>query len=86
MSVGNSVEIMEDIIPREVESGVPEWAWDPTIQIGIIGWWRIIGHDRRTFCIIIIIDHRWFSVWFSVLRSLRIWTFSIPIWDFSNDR
>jgi len=86
ISIDNSVEIMEDIIPREVESGVPEWAWDPAIQIGIIGWRRIIGHDRRAFGIVIIIDHRWFSVGFSVLRSHRIWTFSIPIWYFSNDR
>jgi hypothetical protein len=82
MSIGNSVEIMEDIEPREVESGVPEWAWNPAIQIVIIWWWRIVGHDRRTFGIVVIIDHRWFSV----LRSRRIWTFSIPIWYFSNDR
>jgi hypothetical protein len=36
ISIGNSVEIIEDIESREVESGKPEWAGDPSIQIVII--------------------------------------------------
>jgi hypothetical protein len=39
----NSVEIMEYIEPREIESRGPEWAGDPGIQIVVIWWRRIIG-------------------------------------------
>jgi hypothetical protein len=53
----NSVEIMEYIEPREVESGAPEWVRDPGVQIIIIWWWRIIGYYRRAFGIVVIINH-----------------------------
>jgi hypothetical protein len=40
-------EIVKDIISREEESGVPEWVWNPAVQIIVILRGRIIGHNRR---------------------------------------
>jgi hypothetical protein len=78
----HSVEIMENIEPREVEPGVPEWAGDPGIHVIIIPGRRIVGHDRRAFGVVVIIDHRGCRV----LRCCRGWTFSVSLWYFSNDR
>ncbi len=77
----DSVEVVEDKISWEVETGVPEWTRDPAIHIIIVPWRWIIGDNRRAFGIIVIIDRTGFSV----LRSGRGWTFSVPLWYFSND-
>jgi hypothetical protein len=82
MDKDNSMEVMENKEPREERPGVPEWAGDPGVHVIIIRGRGIIGHHRRAFGIIVINDHRWFSV----LNSCRRWTFNVSIWDFSNDR
>jgi hypothetical protein len=82
VSMNNPMEVMEDIEPREIEPGVPEWAGDPGIHVIIIPGRRIIGHHRWAFGVIIIIDFRGLRV----LRSCRGWTFSVSLWHFSNDR
>lgn len=77
-----SMEVVENIKPREIEPRAPEWTGNPGIQIGIIGWRKIVGDDWRSFRRVVIVDH-----WrFSVLRSRGRWAFSVPVRDFSNDR
>jgi len=53
----NPVEIMEDEISGEVEPGVPKRRRDPGVHIIIIPRWRIVGDHRRTFTVIVVIDH-----------------------------
>jgi hypothetical protein len=79
--MNNPMEIMEDKEPREKVPGAPEWAWDPGVHVIIIPGWGIIGDYRRTFGIVVIFDHRGFSV----LRSFGGWTFGVSFRYFSND-
>ena len=77
----DSMEVIEDKVSREVEPGVPEWARDPAIHVIIVPWRRIIGDNRRSFGIIVIIDHTGFGIF----RSGRGRTFGVSLWYFSND-
>jgi hypothetical protein len=82
MEEDHSMKIMENIEPREVEPGVPEWAGDPGIQVIVIPGRGIIGDNRRAFSIVIIIDHGRCRV----LRSCRGRSIRVSILYFSDDR
>jgi hypothetical protein len=77
------MEIMENKEPREIKPGVPEWTGDPGIQVIIIPGRWIIGDDRRSYGIVIIIDFGGCRV----LRGCRGYAFTVffrpPL---SNDR
>jgi hypothetical protein len=51
------MKIMQDEIPAKEAPRVPERVWNPTIQIIIRIWGRIVGHYGRAFAIIIIVDN-----------------------------
>jgi hypothetical protein len=57
VSMNNPMEIMKDKEPREKVPGAPEWAGDPGVHVIIIPGRGIIGHYRRAFSIVVIIDH-----------------------------
>jgi hypothetical protein len=85
MSMNSSMEIMENKEPREIKTGVPEWAGDPGVQVIIIPGRGVIGDDRRAFGIVIIIDFGGCRV----LRGCRRRAFTVLIWPLSplsNDR
>jgi hypothetical protein len=82
ISMKTSMEIMENEEPREIKPGAPEWAGNPGVHVIVIPWRGIIGHDRRAFGIVVIIDFGGCRV----LRVCRGWTFSVFIRPLSNDR
>ena len=57
-----SVEIMQAVETRKEKSAPPKWIWDPSIQIRVVPRRGIIGDDRRTFIIVIIVYDRWFHL------------------------
>ena len=69
-----AMKIMQDEIPAKETPRVPERVWNPTIQIIIRIWGRIVGNYRRAFTIIIIVDN--FSIWVrGVITHLCIFAF-----------
>ncbi len=65
--VNGLVKIIENKKTWEEEPGAKEWIRNPSIQIRIVRRRRIIGHNRRTFIVVVIIDDRWIGV-ASVIR------------------
>ncbi len=66
------MKIVEDEISGEEEPRVPEWVWNPSVQVIIRIWRRIVGNYRRAFTIIIIVDYVW--AWIcGVTTYLCIW-------------
>jgi hypothetical protein len=51
------MKIMQDEIPAKEGSRIPERVWNPTIQIIIRIWGRIVSNYGRAFAIIIIVDN-----------------------------
>jgi hypothetical protein len=49
------VEVVQNEEPMEVEPEPPEWIGDPGVQVIIIPRRRVVGDNRRTFLIIIVI-------------------------------
>jgi hypothetical protein len=70
---GHFVKVMEDEESREEKSGIPEGIRNPSIQVEIIWWRRIVSNYRRAFPVVIIVDHRRFGV----LRGCRRWSFGV---------
>ena len=81
MHKDNSMEIMENKEPRKERPGAPERAWHPGVKVVIIPGRGIIGHHGRTLGIVVIFDHRGLSV----LRRCWRRTFSVSLWEFSDD-
>ncbi|MGB7064636.1 MAG: hypothetical protein WBF55_05750, partial [Syntrophobacteria bacterium] len=54
---GHLVEVMEDEESRERKPGIPEGIRNPSIQVEVICWWRIVSDYRRAFVVVIIVDH-----------------------------
>jgi hypothetical protein len=53
----NSVKIIKDKKSGKPETGIPERVWNPGIEVIEIRRRVIIGHNRRSGVVIIIIDH-----------------------------
>jgi hypothetical protein len=70
---GHLVEVMEDVESRERKPGIPEGIRNPSIQVEVIWWWRIISDYRRAFPVVIVVDHRRCGV----LRACRRWSFGV---------
>jgi hypothetical protein len=70
---GHLVEVMEDEESREEKSRIPERVRNPSIQVEVIWWGRIVTDYRRAFPVVIIVDHRRFGV----LRACRRWSFGV---------
>jgi hypothetical protein len=80
--MNSSMEVVENIEPRKVVAGAPEWTGHPRVEIVIVGWWKVIGNHRRSFRIVVIVEDRGFRIF----RSCGISVFSVTIRNFGNDR
>ena len=77
-----AAEIVKDKISWEEKSAAPERIRHPGVQVIIIPRRRIIGHNRRTFAVIIVINHfgigilaivgRWFALRRRFASRLRL--------------
>ncbi len=56
------MEIAEDEEAREPESRTPERIGNPGIEIHVIRRRRVVGDDRGTLVVIIIVDYGWFGI------------------------
>jgi hypothetical protein len=70
---GHFVKVMEDEESREEKPEIPEGIRNPSIQVEIICWWRIVSNYRRAFTVVIIVDHRRFGI----PRTCRRWSFGV---------
>ena len=52
-----AVKIRQHEKARKPEPGIPEWVRDPCIKVVIIPRRGIVGHDRRTLGVVIVIDY-----------------------------
>ena len=63
------IKIVQDKKSWEEEPGAPERIRNPVIQIIIVPWRRIIGYNRGSFFVVIIVDFLWLNV-FAACRGL----------------
>jgi hypothetical protein len=77
-----SVKVVEDEESREEEPGAPEWRRNPGVQVIVIPWRRIVSNHRWAFFVVIIVEHRRFSV----LRACRRLIFGILTRSIGEDR
>lgn len=77
----NSVEVMKSEESRKEETAKEEWKRNPRIEVPIIPWRRIVGDHRRTFFIVVVIDHPWTSI------LIALWRLAFSVFaSFSRDR
>ena len=73
------LEVYKDEESGEEERVEKEGGRNPSIQVGVIPWRGIVGHNRRPFAIVIIADHR-------RLRCSRGLTSAVLFRQYSNYR
>jgi hypothetical protein len=59
MDDDNDIEIVKAVISREPEPRPPEWVSYPGVKVKVIRRWRIVRNHRRTFVVIVVINHGW---------------------------
>jgi len=80
-----SVKIVETVESGEPVPSIPEWIWNPSIQVRIIRGWGIVSYNWRALAVIIVIYYRWFVILRIILRRCNFCRrlFSLGILSFS---